>query len=338
MRSSHAPVLVAVLLAGCGSVPSDASASPPGTQAPRVEPVGDTPVFEPGEATGYGFMLPAAGLVAGDAAHAWVVGFGEERGDQELIHLRSLAAGTEWEVAGRRVEEEIGLDLLPPGPMPSTVLAPDDGSQWVMYFAASPAGGVDGSDVWRATAPRPDGPWTADPEPVLSRADVPTEEGSDPTQLDFPAVVRTDDGYLMLFGWSPSRATTLVRSATSPDGVTWTVADAPAIDLGLCGGFDTRSVAMARVAAHPGGGWLALYGGFGEDPDASMALGLARSTDGAAWTCASADPVLEVGDIPGSERIHSYALLVGAEGDPLLLVESLVANASELWLAELRLE
>jgi hypothetical protein len=45
-----------------------------------------------------------------------------------------------------------------------------------------------------------------------------------------------------------------------------------------------------------------------------------------------------VGDIPGSERIHSYALLVGAEGDPLLLVESLVANASELWLAELRLE
>jgi hypothetical protein len=205
-----------------------------------------------------------------------------------------------------------------------------------MYFAASSEGGDDGSDIWRATAPAAEGPWTPDPEPVLARVDLPTEEGGTPTQVDFPAVIRTDAGYRMLFGWSPSRATTLIRSAVSPDGVTWTVDDAPAIDLGLCGGFDTRSVAMPRIAAHPDGGWIALYGGFGDETDASMAIGLARSPDGAAWTCAAAEPILEIGDIPASERIHSYALLAG-EGQVRLLVESLVANQSELWLAELNL-
>jgi hypothetical protein len=311
------------------------TATPDGTRAPRVELLGNAPVFDPADAIGYGFVLPGAGSVASDATHAWVVGFGEARGDQELIHLTSATGGTDWQVADRRVEEEIGLELLPPGPIPSTVLPADDGGEWLLYFSASPRGGVDGADIWRATAPGPDGPWTADSEPVLARSDVPTEDGTLPTQVDFPAVVRTAEGYLMLFGWSPSGATTLIRSATSNDGITWTVPDEPAIDLGHCGGFDTRSVAMPRLAALPGGGWTALYGGFGEDADASMAIGLVHSADGVAWSCASAEPILEVGDIPGSDRLHSYALLASEEARPRLLVESLVGERSELWLAEL---
>jgi hypothetical protein len=253
------------------------------------------------------------------------------------MHLTSSSGGADWDVAGRRVEDEIELELQPPGPIPSTVLPPEGAGDWVMYFSASPEGGVDGAHIWRATAPAAEGPWTADPEPVLARADVPTEQGSDPVQLDFPAVVRVEDGYLMLFGWSPSGSTTLVRAATSADGIAWTVADAPAIDLGLCGGFDTRSVTMPRVAPHPDGGWFAVYGGFGDDAEASMALGLARSADGAAWECAAAEPILEVGDIPGSTRLHSYALLAG-DGTTRLLVESLVSERSELWLANLHLD
>ncbi len=276
--------------------------------------------------------------MTGDQTHAWVVGFGEERGDQEVMRLVSADGGLSWEVADRRVSRSMGLAFDPPGAIPSSVLAPEeDGGEWVMYFAASPEGGDDGSDIWRATAPAPEGPWTPDPDPVLARNDLPTEDGGTPTQVDFPAVVRTDAGYSMLFGWSPSRATTLIRSATSSDGLTWMVADAPAIDLGLCGDFDARSVAMPRLAAHPDGGWIALYAGFGDEPDASMAVGLARSTDGVAWSCAAAEPILEVGDIPGSERIHSYALLAGDGDTPRLLVESLVGNQSELWLAELSL-
>jgi hypothetical protein len=306
--------------------------------APVAELIGDGPVFDPAAATDYGFMLPGAGLLAGDEAHAWVVGFGEDRGDQEVMRLASTDGGSSWEVADRRVGRSIGLAFDPPGAIPSSVLAPEgDGGDWVMYFAASPEGGDDGSDIWRATAPAPEGPWTPDPEPVLARVDLPTEDGGTPTQVDFPAVVRTDDGYRMLFGWSPSRATTLIRSATSADGVTWTVADAPAIDLGLCGGFDSRSVAMPRLAPHPDSGWMALYGGFGDEADAGMAIGLARSTDGAAWTCGAPGPILDVADIPGSELIHSYALIAEEGAAPRLLVESLVANRSELWLAELSL-
>ena len=335
-RSAAAYLLLSsLLLSACAMVAPGRMPTPENSTAPEAAVIGDAPVFDPADAIGYGFVLPGAGILDSDAAHAWVIGFGAERGNQEVVHLTSSSGGAHWQVGSRRVEEEIGLELLPPGPIPSTVLPPDAGDEWLMYFSGSPAGGVDGADIWRATAPGPDGPWTADREPVLARADVPTEDGTDPTQLDFPTVVRTDDGYLMLFGWSPNRATTLIRSATSGDGTSWTVSGEAAIDLGLCGGFDTRSVAMPRVAADGDGGWTALYGGFGDEVDASMAIGLAQSTDGLAWTCASAEPILEVRHIPGSERLHSYALLAADDALPRLLVESLVGERSELWLAEL---
>ena len=336
MRTPAATVLLGLLLAACAAPPSPGIGSPANVVV--VDVIGEAPAFEPDAATGYGFMLPGAGVVVGGSAHAWVVGFGDQPGDQELLHLTASADGSAWEVAARRVENEISIEFSPPGPVPSTVLAPtEEGGEWEMYFSASLEDGVNGSDIWRATASSPAGPWTPYPEPVLARGDVPNEDGTDPIQLDFPAVVRTDDGYLMLFGWSPSRATTLIRSATSADGVSWTVGEAPAIGPGLCGGFDTRSVAMPRLAAHPDGGWRALYGGFGDDAEESMALGLAHSTDGATWTCASTEPVLEAEDIPESTRLHSYALLTAVAGAPRLLVESLVDDRSELWLAELGL-
>jgi hypothetical protein len=328
---------VGLLLAACTTPPSVESESPPPVAAAKV--IGDEPAFDPDAETGYAFMLPGAAVTMDGAAHAWVVGFGDQPGDQEVLYLTSLADGMAWEVTGRRVEDGLGIDFSPPGPIPSSVLAPnDDSGEWEMYFSGSLEDGVNGSDIWRATAPSADGPWTTHPEPVLARPNVPTEGGTDPIQLDFPAVVRTDDGYLMLFGWSPTRATTLIRSATSADGVSWTVAGAPAVDLGLCGGFDSRSVAMPRLAADPAGGWLALYGGFGEDAEESMALGIARSADGTSWTCASAEPVLEVADLPDSTRLHSYALITGSTAASRLLVESLVDDRSELWLAELALD
>ena len=43
-------------------------------------------------------------------------------------------------------------------------------------------------------------------------------------------------------------------------------------------------------------------------------------------------------DIPGSTRVHSFAWLTAEGALPRLLVESLAADGSELWLAELRTE
>ena len=65
---------------------------------------------------------------------------------------------------------------------------------WVLVFET-----VELSDPWvlgRATAPGPDGPWTIDPEPILT----PGPTGSwDAGGLQWPSVVQTDDGYLMYF-------------------------------------------------------------------------------------------------------------------------------------------
>jgi hypothetical protein len=333
MRAPVAIVsLLSLVLAACTAPPPSAQSGLPASGSVTVRVVGDAPAFEPGEETGYGFMLPGAGAMADGVTHAWVIGFGEQQGDQELMHLTSSTDGTDWQIEGRRLEEELGIELEPPGPIPTTVMPPaDPGGDWVMYLSGD-------LEIWRATAPSADGPWTADPEPVLARADAPAEGGTDPFQLDFPAVVRTEDGYLMLFGWSPTRATTVIRSATSSDGISWTVSEEPAVDLGLCGGFDARSVAMPRVWPDPDGGWLALYGAFGDDAYESMVVALARSPDGGAWTCGSTEPVLDVPDIPRSTRIHSYALLASDAAAPRLLVESLVSERSELWLAELQLD
>jgi hypothetical protein len=92
---------------------------------------------------------------------------------------------------------------------------------------------------------------------------------------------------------------------------------------------------MPRLAPHPDGGWLALYFGFGADTEESQSVGLARSTDGFSWACASNEPILETEDIPGSTRVHSFALLTAESAPQRLLVESLVPDGSELWLAEL---
>ena len=174
MRERFAASLVCItslILAGCaGAPPTPAEDRSSATPARVVQLLGEAPVFDPADAIDYGFVLPGAVAVAADAVHAWVVGFGEARGDQELIHLTSTTGGRDWQVADRRVEEAIGLELLPPGPIPGAVLPAADGGRWVMYFSASPRGGVEGADIWRATASEPGGPWTTDSEPVLARA------------------------------------------------------------------------------------------------------------------------------------------------------------------------
>jgi hypothetical protein len=190
---------------------------------------------------------------------------------------------------------------------------------------------MDAAALWRATAATPAGPWVADPEPVIPRG----EPGAwNDIGLDFPSVVRTAAGYVMLFSaaGSADRNVGRIGAATSPDGVSWTPLPDPVIEPGLCGAHDAQSVAGPRLLALDDG-LLLLYAGY---PAAGSRQGVlaARSDDGRSWTCASAEPLLVGADVPGGQGVHTFSV-ASAGGRISVLVESLVDGGSELWAADL---
>ena len=171
IRSRHgvgALALVACVACQPATTPSSAaSASASPGAASSIAVVSETPVLEAsGLGDGhYGAILSAAYFVADGLRHAYVVGFGDARGDQEVFHATS-SDGLTWEIDEALPFEELGLELSPPGPIPGSVIQADDGT-WVMYLWGVPAPQSEGAVIYRATASSPAGPWVADPEPVL---------------------------------------------------------------------------------------------------------------------------------------------------------------------------
>ena len=337
MRGSA--LAVVLLLSACSVAPSaseQASAGPsiaPSVTARsglEVRLVGTAPVFEASRLEGKTAVLPGAFIIVDGTYHAFLVGFGAERGDQRPYYATS-PDGVTWTLAEADPLADLGLELFPPGPIPASVLVEADGS-WTMYLwgVTDPSGFR--ASIWRATAPDPAGPWTADSEPVLRG----NAQGWDCLGLDSPAVVRTELGYLMAFVGADlaDRNTAHIGVATSTDGITWTKHDGPVIDPGLCGDFDDRSVTQPRLFAS-GGGYMLLYSGNGLTRN-DAAIGVANSADGVAWTCAGTSPILDRPDVPGSDGIHTIAVAT-TDGQPRLLVESLIGGngSSELWLADL---
>ena len=308
---------------------ASASSAPAG---PTVTIIGEAPVMSRELIGGTAaYLLPSAFNFEGGMYHAWVVAFGEEPGDQRPIHLTSTDA-TSWEVANADLLTELGVEYSRPGPIPSSLIAAADDA-WTMHFWGTEAPDEDRPHIWRATAGDPLGPWTVDPEPALSRGPI---EAWDGRSVEFPSVVATEDGYLMVYDGSGYRGPPAgsLGVATSNDGVSWTKVADPVMTPGFCGEFDRAGLSQGRPLPLDDGGYLMPYGGHdGGNVDAS--IGLARSPDGMTWTCVSSEPILVAADIPDSGGIHSFAAALGADGRPLLLVESLVDDsaASEIWLA-----
>jgi hypothetical protein len=324
----HRPTLVAVLccvaLGGCAGTSPGASPSAIESQAasgPEIRLIGSEPVLHAEDLGHYGAILPSAFFEADGALHAYLVGFGDAIGDQQVFHATSVD-GLAWEVDAEEPMRDLGLDLSPPGPIPASVL-PAPGGGWMMFFWGAPAPDRRGAVLWRATAESPAGPWLADPEPVLPLG----ESGAwDDVALDFPSVLPAEEGYVMLYSavGSSSRETTAIGRATSPDGVSWAREDGPLLQAGSC--FASDYSAAPRVL-RTADGWLMLY-------NADRRVGATRSDDGVSWACAADAPILTAADVPNSEGIHTFATT--PFGDRvLLLVESLVAGGSEVWLAEL---
>ncbi len=341
MRARGGVLVGMLLLVGCSSSPGDttsrapnasvsASAVPSGT-AFSVRLIGSSPVIAGGAIEGKSAALPASLVFADDAYHAFLLGFGDTRGDERLVHASS-PDGVAWTIGEADPLAGVDLGFGAPGPVPTSVLELSDGT-WAMYLwgTSDPSGRR--ASIWRATAPDIEGPWTAHAEPLL----IGDPEGWDSLGVDSPSVLRTADGFLMAFvGASLDDPNTgSIGFATSTDGIAWTKRADPVIVPGHCGGDGDRSVTQPRLM-ESGQGYLLAYAVNGiERQDASM--GLSMSMDGTAWTCAVAGPLIDGSDLPGSQGLHTFA--VAAMGEPhKLLIESLTGDGSELWLAELNIE
>ena len=246
------------------------SVSPAGSAAPTAstteEPagsvsvhiLGDEPVLV-GAAVNNDWVLPGAVVWVEGTYHLYGVAFDQDSTEHHGYYATSADATT-WTVGAEDPLATLGLELGDPGPVPGSVLQEPDGS-WLMYLWGVPAPGGRGGNLYRATAPEAAGPWTADPAPILRG----TAGAWDSQGLDFPSVVHTSTGYLMLYDGSSLSAPNEGRigSATSTDGVTWTKGDDPLIEPGFCGDFDARSITIPRLR-ETDGGWLLFYNGLDE--------------------------------------------------------------------------
>ena len=305
--------------------PTTPSSSPPATPRTNLDIrlVSDGPVIEGGD--GCGAALPASYFSGDGGQHLYFVCFGDVPGDQHLRYARS-DDGRSWAVAEQPDPlDGFPVEFSPPGHIPGSVL--DIDGEWAMYFWGVPAPQLEGAQIFRATASDPGGPWQGNPEPV-----VPVGESGDVDGLgvDFPSVVPTEDGYLMLYGANGGDRPHAARilAATSGDGVTWEK-HGRVIEPEDCGGAATDYVAIPRLFATDDGFLvLALLG------DDIVAL---RSTDGLAWDCVGDGPIFEATEIEGSQRVHTLA--AARDGERIyVMIEALFEEAgtvfSNLWLAE----
>lgn len=302
---------------------------------------GEGPVIDRQIVPDRGAILPGAVTVGPDGTyHAWIVAFGEPAGTQDVHHVTSTDALT-WTLQLDDSLQGLSEGFGNPGALPTSVL--DVGDEWVMFMSATLATESEGWDIWRATAPGPEGPWTRGEEPVLRRGPA---GAWDAGGLDFPAVVFNGETFEMFYSGVPSIPAEAgsVGRATSEDGIGWTKDDDPettdeafaesdpVVQPGLCGGFDDLAVLQPRVVA-TANNYVMPYLGYTGDVDTRPSVGFADSLDGGVtWGCEWPEPALDTSTLTG-EGVHTInAFLLGEE--PALLVEWLADGGTDVYLAE----
>ena len=335
--ASQSPAPVAT-----GASPAaSASAEPTGTARAIFHIAGDSPVIPRSIVPDRGAILPGAVTVESDGTyHAWIVAFGEPPGTQEIHHVTSSDAVI-WTLQLDDSLASLSEGFGNPGALPASVLEADDG--WTMFMTATLETEQEGWDIWRATAPGPDGPWARGEEPVLGRGPA---GAWDAGGLDFPAVVAVEGGYELFYSGIPSiqRETGSVGRATSADGIEWTKHDDPetterafaesdpVVVPGLCGGFDERAIHQPRVVS-TASNYVMAYAGYAGDSNARPEIGYADSLDGGiTWACEWPDPALDTSGLTGT-GVHTIAAFQLGE-NPALLVEWLADDGTDVWLAE----
>ncbi len=349
-------VLVGLIVAGCGpSAPPVTSlpATTAPTAAPTVAPTdtaaapvpadsgvtfvlgADMPVVTHGPAGDYDgrYTDPgAAGYVDGQF-QMFPNGFASWPAKVGVGHAVS-GDGLHWRREGDQpLFTEDGVDYAGYTLLASSILKVGD--QYILYFYTwDTQSSSASSKIGRATASDLNGPWTADPAPVLE----PGSSGAwDSYTVLAPSVIPTDDGYVMFYtgGSSTSSNTWQIGRATSADGVHWTKYDDPATSADALAesdpvlspaedssAWDHSFVHQPRVQ-HTPEGWVMLYrSGAGVQGK----LGLALSQDGITWRRFDANPVLVPQLVEGGKAIW-YTDLVYQAGTYFVYFE--LGNGSE---------
>jgi predicted GH43/DUF377 family glycosyl hydrolase len=177
----------------------------------------------------------------------------------------------------------------------------EDGS-WVAFGYTFEGPSTDGF-IWRATAPRLDGPWHVDPRPALR----PGPEGAwDSVRVAEPSLVRADDGFLLFYTGFDDDEIGRIGVATSTDGVTWTRRDGPVFEGAQ--EWDGGSVGNPQVVS-TADGYTMVY-----RTESGFGFGLARSADGTSWEASTTNPFMDEDRSPnGAQLWQSEAAVVGGE-------------------------
>ncbi|HET6744801.1 MAG TPA: hypothetical protein VFH90_03020 [Candidatus Limnocylindria bacterium] len=292
---------VAFTLTSCGGGAVSTSPSEQGSPSPASPAVtfafdGEEPAVSRELAgSDEAFINPGAVIEHDGRLHMFANLFSGWPGEMDIMHLTS-DDGIAWALASPEpILTSETVDLAKPGFDVSTGYVADDGT-WVLIFET-----VTISDPWvlgRATAPAPEGPWTADPEPFLT-----PEAGTiDAGGIQWPSVVRTGDGYLLYYtALDREGGGTVIALATSPDGETWEKRAEPVLVADL--EWESGRLDRPRAAVTPNGLAMVYAGGRLTD------RGLAISADGITWQKLGSVPVISDDTFPVSGRAWDAALI-----------------------------
>lgn len=302
--------VLAGLLAGCGAAPP--TTTPPATTPPaapsqagasatplatatggaavrqrfefRDEAVVDTALV----GTNDKFINPGAVIEVDGVLHMFANSFSNWPGQVRIPHLTS-EDGIAWTLdeAAELIDSDASemFPMADPGIDVSTGYVADDGT-WVLYFETVQRGSP--WEVWRMTAPTPQGPWMVDDAPSLP---VGAAGAFDAGGVQWPSIVRVGDRWAMYYtGMGTSgRGSGVIGVAFSNDGVTWAKESAPA--LVATEDWEVGQLDRPRAVAADGG-LVMVYAGLD-----LTTRGLATSVDGLTWTKV-AGPNIASTDLP----------------------------------------
>lgn len=300
------PIALASACSAAEPSPQGGSGSPSASARPDVivaDLLDTEPVVHP--SGGESFVNPGFVVQQSGRLHMLTNSFTRYPGDSFVTHLAS-ADGLEWTTVSK---EPIFESAQVPGAHESFTTAfvttghrTDEGS-WVAYGYTYEGESSDGV-IWRATAPRLDGPWRVARRPALE----PGADGSwDSLRVAEPSLVQTDRGSFLYYTGFDQEGVGRIGLATSNDGTSWTKHDGPVFE-GMHR-WDGGSVGNPQVVGTTDGLVIAYRteaGGF--------AFGLARSPDGVVWEPSDANPIMTEERSPNGEPFwQSEAAVIDGE-------------------------